>query len=189
VLSLLELLITEGFPFRLVRNVNIRHYGVMKIKKLVVALLGALILFSCGELPELKPIDWGSRLSFSGKPYTGSLLKEWNEVDPDVVKELESHMKNIGKYQRWKGSGKLKFDQQPVYFILSAKSGITVTIDWRYRGDESIVFAYKRVGAEPSDYGFDVNNIALGKDDYLVIRISLPADVSDTGWELGFTVK
>jgi hypothetical protein len=166
----------------------------MKIKNLVVTLLGALILFSCGDLPEFKPIDWDSRLSFSGKPYMGPLLKEWNEVNQDVMKEkeLESYVKNIGKSQRWKGSGKLKVDQQPVYFILSAKSGVTATIDWRYREDKSIVFAYKRVGVETSDYGFDANNIALGKDDYLVIQISLLTDgasVSDTGWELGFTVK
>jgi hypothetical protein len=175
--------------------VNIRHYGVMIMKKRAVTLLSALILFSCGELPEFRPIDWDSRLSFSKTPYTDTalLFEEWGEVVPDVMEELDSaYVQDISKSRRWKGSGKLKLDQQPVYYILYTKNGVTVTIDWRHRGDERIGFAIKRVGAENGNYGFDVANIAMKKDDYLVIRISLPADgidVSDTGWELGFTVK
>jgi hypothetical protein len=185
----------ETSPFSLVKKVNIRHYGVMIMKKRAVTLLSALILFSCGELPEMKPIDWDSRLSFSKTPYTDTelLFEEWDEVVPDVMEALDSeYAQDISKSRRWKGSGKLKLGQQPVYYILRTKSDVTVTIDWRYRGDERIGFVFKRVGAESGDYGFDVAHIAMKKDDYLVIRISLPTDgidISDTGWELGFTVK
>jgi hypothetical protein len=159
------------------------------IKKVVLGTL-VLILFSCGDLPEVKPTDWDSRLSFAGKPYTGTTFDEWDEIDLDAMKEPGSqYTQNISKSQRWKGSGKLMSGKR-VYYILYAKSNVMVTVDWRYREDDCIGFAYKRVGlTEVSDYGFDTGNISMENDDYLVIRISSSAGSSDRGWELGFTVK
>ncbi|MDR1232568.1 MAG: hypothetical protein LBK61_14345 [Spirochaetaceae bacterium] len=162
----------------------------MMIRKVLLGAL-VLILFSCGELPELKPVDWGSRLSFSGKPYTGA-FDEWDKVDLEAVEKVDvGYAQQIKKSQRWKGSGKLTPGKR-VYYILYAKNDVAITVDWRYREDDRIDFVYKRAGSEVRDYDFDDKQIPVAEKEYLVIRISLPEDVTEdlvADWELGFTVK
>jgi hypothetical protein len=181
-------------PFLLVKNGNIWHYGAMMIKKLTVTLLSIFILFSCGELPELKPLDWSGRLTFSRKPYTGDLFDAWDAVTRETMAGITSNeVQQIRKFQRWKGSGTFQSGQQPFfYYILHMENSVTITIDWRYRKNESIDFNYKGVGDSVTGYDFSTEQILMAQNEYLVIRISLPAEMadgSDMDWELGFTVK
>jgi hypothetical protein len=152
-----------------------------------------LFFFSCGDLPEIKPTDWNTRLSFTNKPYTGDLFAAWeNDITTyDIVGDSEAPnvAQTVDKSQRWKGSGAFPADNPvPVYYIFKAAQKVTVTIDWRYGQDDGIGFAYKKVGSTGASEAHE-EQISIEKDAYLVMRISPSANSSGVKWELGFTVK
>jgi hypothetical protein len=159
-------------------------------------LLGAfvLILFSCDELPEVKPSDWNSRQDFSDKPYQGDLFKKWSEVAliDGIQAREEGYALNLNRSRHWKGSGRVFSGSAPVYYIFWAEHAVTVTIDWKYRRDNGIGFDGKKVGtAVLDDYGLYRERILAGPNEYLVIRISSSGKMSVSAgpdWELGFTV-
>ena len=155
-------------------------------------LLGVLFLFSCGEIPEMKPEDWTKRQDFSDKKCSGAASWWEDPLSDKTLVDTESSVQNLDKSQRWKGSGKFSSDG-PVYYVFKANRDIKAVIDWRYRKDDGIDFAYKTVGETVSNYGFDTKQIKVGKNEYLAIRISPPAGLSGssgkTDWEIGFTVN
>ncbi|MDR0640108.1 MAG: hypothetical protein LBG27_14635 [Spirochaetaceae bacterium] len=157
--------------------------------KWVGALLGVLFFFSCGELPEIKPSDWDKRQDFSGRRFPPSETGWWDKVSSDELDAVSpSAVQNIKKNERWKGSGKFS-SGVPVYYIFKAAVSVKVTIDWEYRREDGIDFAYKKVGVtiDTDNYG------TVGQNEYLVMRISPPAGFSGatgkTDWEIGFTVN
>jgi hypothetical protein len=159
--------------------------------RITALLLGALTLFSCGEILLVKPTDWDMRQSFSKKPYTGELFEEWDYGQGTRAAEINADdCVKIDKSQRWKGGGTLPHGSQ-AYYMVNAANAVTIAIDWRYREDDGIEFAYKKVGSEgENDYSFSTVLISMEKNEYLVIRISAPDIQPDSfDWEIGFIVK
>ncbi|MDR1468596.1 MAG: hypothetical protein LBT00_04820 [Spirochaetaceae bacterium] len=162
------------------------------MKKWIGVLLGVLCFFACGDLPETKPSDWDKRQNFSSKRFTPPNSGWWSDVSLNLLNTtVSTQAQNIEKSERWRGSGKFS-SGAPVYYIFKAANSVTVTIDWEYRRDDHIGFAYKKVGATVNDYGMDSEPIAVGQNEYLVMRISPPSGFSGsatTDWEIGFIVK
>jgi hypothetical protein len=153
------------------------------VKKVITMLFGTLLLFSCAILPD----DWGERLDFAGKPYTGTAFDTWESVSAADMDQVDDYVQYIDKPQSWKGSGTLS-GSQSVYYILNAKRGVRVNIDWRDRETTAVNIDYKRVGTTVVGYDFSTNQITMAANDYLVIRIS-SSNLKDLDWVLGFKVN
>jgi hypothetical protein len=153
------------------------------MKKVITALFGALLSFSCSVQPD----DWDERLDFTDKPYTGAVFNEWDDFTEAVMDQVGEYVHNIEKSQSWKGVGRLS-GAQSAYYIFKAQRSVKIIIDWRERETTNVNFDYKTVGNGVTKYGVQTTQITMAANDYLVIRISSP-NSKDLDWELGFTVN
>jgi hypothetical protein len=157
----------------------------MRVIRKIAVVLSVLVLSSCGELPI--PDDWGERLDFSEKPYAGDLFDIWDDFIANET-GAEPYVSYLDKAQHWKGSGTIEGDE-PVCYVLNAKKSARITIDWTERERSDLTIDYRKIsGSVTKDYGFSTSEISMGKDDYLIIRIS-PSRAEPADWEIGFIVE